>query len=63
MTRNMDRQVSRTLISEIDKPDALARITTSTDYAAFADCDLVIEAATEKEDVKRADLQDAGAPT
>ncbi len=54
MGRNLDRQVNRTLISEIDKLEALARITTSTDYAAFGDCDLVIEAATEKEEVKRA---------
>ncbi len=52
--RNLDRQVNRTLISEIDKLEAMARIATSTDYAAFADCDLVIEAATEKEEVKRA---------
>ncbi|MCC6719907.1 MAG: 3-hydroxybutyryl-CoA dehydrogenase [Acetobacteraceae bacterium] len=52
--RNLDRQVNRTLISEIDKLEALARITPSTDYAGFADCDLVIEAATEKEAVKRA---------
>ena len=34
--------------------EALARITTTTDYAAFGDADLVIEAATEKEEVKRA---------
>jgi len=54
MLRNLDRQVNRTLISELDKLEALARITTSTDYAAFGACDLVIEAATEKEDVKRA---------
>ena len=54
MARNMDRQVHRTLISEEDKEDALARITTSIDYAAFGEADLVIEAATEKEDVKRA---------
>jgi 3-hydroxybutyryl-CoA dehydrogenase len=52
--RNLDRQVNRTLISEIDKLEAMARITTSTDYAAFGDTDLVIEAATEKEDIKRA---------
>ena len=52
--RNLDRQVNRTLISEIDKLEAMARIATSTDYAAFGDCDLVIEAATEKEEVKRA---------
>ncbi len=54
MGRNLDRQVNRTLISELDKLEAMARITTSTDYAAFGDCDLVIEAATEKEEVKRA---------
>ena len=52
--RNLDRQVIRTLISEIDKLETLARITTSSDYAAFGECDMVIEAATEKEDVKRA---------
>ncbi len=54
MARNMDRQIGRNLISPIDKAEALARITAATDYAAFADADLVIEAATEKEDVKRA---------
>ncbi|HEY2132016.1 MAG TPA: 3-hydroxybutyryl-CoA dehydrogenase [Acetobacteraceae bacterium] len=54
MGRNMDRQVARKLITEEAKAEALGRIATSTDYAAFGDCDLVIEAATEKEDVKRA---------
>jgi 3-hydroxybutyryl-CoA dehydrogenase len=53
MARNMDRQVNRTIISGDDRDAALARVTTSTDYAAFADADLVIEAATEKEDIKR----------
>jgi len=52
--RNMDRQVNRTLITQDDKDAALARIATATGYAGFADCDLVIEAATEKEDTKRA---------
>ncbi len=52
MGRNMDRQVNRGSISVEDKFDALSRLTTTTDYAAFGDCDLVIEAATEKEDVK-----------
>ncbi len=54
MGRNMDRQVHRTLISPEDKVDALARIKIGTDYAMFDDADLVIEAATEKEDIKRA---------
>ncbi len=54
MERNLDRQVSKDLISSRDKDAALARITTSTDYASFGDCDMVVEAATEKEEVKRA---------
>jgi 3-hydroxybutyryl-CoA dehydrogenase len=51
--RNMGRQVNRSVISGDDRDAALTRITTSTDYGAFGDVDLVIEAATEKEDVKR----------
>ena len=53
MARNMDRQVNRKLIAAEDRDAALARIATATDYAAFAGADLVIEAATEKEEVKR----------
>jgi len=53
MDRNLSRQVSRGKISEDDKDAALGRITIGTDYALFADCDMVIEAATEKEDIKR----------
>ena len=54
MSRNMERQVNRTLISPEDKVEALGRIKLGTDYAMFDDADLVIEAATEKEDIKRA---------
>ena len=54
MAKNMDRQIHRNTITEADKAAALARITTTTDYAACAEADMVIEAATEKEDVKRA---------
>jgi 3-hydroxybutyryl-CoA dehydrogenase len=54
MARNMDRQVNRTLISADQRDEALALVHTSTEYAALADADFVIEAATEKEDVKRA---------
>jgi 3-hydroxybutyryl-CoA dehydrogenase len=54
MGRNMERQVSRGTISPEDKADAIARIITTTDYARFGDCDLVIESATEKEQVKDA---------
>jgi 3-hydroxybutyryl-CoA dehydrogenase len=54
MGLNMDRQVRRGLIDEIGKLEALQRIRTTVDYAAFSECDLVIEAATENEAVKRA---------
>src|SRR6185436_3349935 len=54
ITRNMDRQVNRTLITAEDKEDALARIRTTKEYADLGDAVLVIEAATEKEGVKHA---------
>jgi 3-hydroxybutyryl-CoA dehydrogenase len=50
---NMSRQVARKRITEDDKAAALKRISTAESYDGLADCDLVIEAATEKEDVKR----------
>jgi 3-hydroxybutyryl-CoA dehydrogenase len=55
--RNMERQVNRKLISEDDRLDALSRIRTSMDYADLGEADFVIEAATEKEEVKRAIYQ------
>jgi 3-hydroxybutyryl-CoA dehydrogenase len=51
--RNLARQVARGTIREEDKAAALARIHMGLDYALFADCDMVIEAATEKEEIKR----------
>ena len=51
--RNMDRQIGRGMIRPEEKDAALRRIETSTDFKAFADCDLVVEAATENESVKR----------
>ncbi len=53
MTRNMDRQVNRTIITADQRDEALLRVRTATEYGAFADADFVIEAATEKEDIKR----------
>ncbi|HCP00302.1 MAG: 3-hydroxybutyryl-CoA dehydrogenase [Alphaproteobacteria bacterium] len=49
---NMSRQVKRTLIAEEDKAEALARISTASGLNTLADCDLVIEAATEVETTK-----------
>ena len=50
---NLTRQVSRQRISEEARKQALAHIKPAETYDALGDCDLVIEAATEKEDVKR----------
>ncbi len=52
VTKNMDRQVSKGTLTAAEKDAALARIATTTDYGAFGDCDLVIEAATEREELK-----------
>jgi 3-hydroxybutyryl-CoA dehydrogenase len=51
--RNLGRQVARGTIREEDKNAALARIQMGLDYAPFAECGMVIEAAAEKEDIKR----------
>ena len=51
--KNMARQASRGKVSEDDMKAALSRIETGTDYLGFSNCDIVIEAATENEDVKR----------
>ncbi|MGE0271539.1 MAG: 3-hydroxybutyryl-CoA dehydrogenase [Alphaproteobacteria bacterium] len=51
--KNMGRQVSRGTIKDEDKSAAQKRIQTSGDIKSFSDCDLVIECATENEQVKR----------
>ena len=51
--RNMDRQVRRKTITADDRKAALKRIKTGLKYGLFSDCDIVIEAATENEEVKR----------
>jgi 3-hydroxybutyryl-CoA dehydrogenase len=50
---NMTRQVAKNLITEEARKKALDNIEPAETLEALADCDLVIEAATEKEDVKR----------
>src|SRR5438270_5611929 len=50
---NLTRQVSRKLISEEDRQAALARIAPADALDKLGDCDLVIESAAEKEEIKR----------
>src|SRR5512138_2424970 len=51
--KNLEREVSKQKISAQDKDAALARITRSVDRKPLGGCDFVIEAATEKFDIKR----------
>ena len=50
---NMERQVKRNLISAADEKAALGRIHIGVKIDVLGDCDMVIEAATEKEAVKK----------
>jgi 3-hydroxybutyryl-CoA dehydrogenase len=50
---NLSRQVSKKVITEDARKAALGRIVSSETMDGLADCDLVIEAAVEKEEVKR----------
>ncbi len=50
---NLARQASKNIITEAERAKAVERISAGETHDALADCDLVIETATEKEDVKR----------
>jgi 3-hydroxybutyryl-CoA dehydrogenase len=51
--KNLSRQIASGKISEDERRKTLARISFAETFAGFADADLVIEAATEDETVKR----------
>ena len=51
--KNLGRQVSKEIISEQQSKKALSIIQTSSDLNALRDADLVIEAATENEEIKK----------
>ena len=52
ITRNLDREVAKNKISEQEKSSALEKIHPVTDRAKLADCDFILEAATEKFEIK-----------
>jgi 3-hydroxybutyryl-CoA dehydrogenase len=58
ITKNLDREVAKNKITIDDKTSALKRIEVVTDRAALAGCDFVIEAATEKFEIKREIFRD-----
>ncbi|CUU16646.1 3-hydroxybutyryl-CoA dehydrogenase [Bradyrhizobium barranii] len=55
---SLERLVKKEKMSAADREAALKRITGTTDRAKLADCDLVIEAATENEELKVKILKD-----
>ena len=55
---NISRQVQKGAVSEEAKKDALGRINAAPSLADLAECDLVIEAASENEAIKRKIFQD-----
>src|SRR6202045_3589813 len=50
--KNLEREVVKSKITVADKESALGRILPVTDRARLADCDFVVEAATEKFEIK-----------
>jgi 3-hydroxybutyryl-CoA dehydrogenase len=52
ITKNLDREVAKGKISVEDKPSALKRIEGVTERARLSDCDFIVEAATEKFEIK-----------
>ncbi len=49
---SMDRMIKKEKLTDVQKAEALARISIAGDVAVIADCDLVIEAVTENEALK-----------
>jgi 3-hydroxybutyryl-CoA dehydrogenase len=52
ITRNLDREVAKNKITDADKVAALERIEPVTDRSRLADCDFIVEAATENFEIK-----------
>ena len=52
ISKNLDREVAKSKITPDDKTATLSRISSVLDRAKLSDCDLVVEAATEKFEIK-----------
>jgi len=50
--KNIERQVSKGAVSVLEKAQAMARINTTVTLSDLGPCDLIIEAATEREEIK-----------
>ena len=56
--KNLDKLIKKEKITEADKADIMARVHGSTDITIIKDADLVIEAATENMEAKKALFQE-----
>ncbi|MEG0829547.1 MAG: 3-hydroxybutyryl-CoA dehydrogenase [Anaerovoracaceae bacterium] len=61
VTKNLDKLVKKEKITEADKADILSRVNGSTDISIVKDADLIIEAATEDMEQKKALFQELDA--
>lgn len=52
ITASLHKLIKKNLLTELDRDQALGRISTATNYEALKDCDVVIEAATENIELK-----------
>jgi 3-hydroxybutyryl-CoA dehydrogenase len=52
ITKNLDREVAKSKITAEDRASALKKISPVTDRAKVAECDFIVEAATEKFEIK-----------
>ncbi len=60
IAKSLARLVAKEKMTQADADALLARITPAGDYAGLSDCDLIIEAATEREDIKAKIFEAAG---
>jgi 3-hydroxybutyryl-CoA dehydrogenase len=60
IAKSLSKLVAKEKITQADADALLARITPVGDYAALSDADLIIEAATEREDIKAKIFEAAG---
>ncbi len=52
ISKNLDREVAKAKITELQRTETLARISHTTDRRRLADCDFIVEAASEKLEIK-----------
>jgi 3-hydroxybutyryl-CoA dehydrogenase len=60
IAKGLAKFVAREKMTQADCDALLARITPVADYAAMSDCDIIIEAATEREEIKARIFEAAG---